>query len=255
MSSKPGGVHWPDGVDRRILAEVDSTNAEAARVAADLHRPTWILALRQLAARGRRGRAWANPPGNFAATLVMRPAEAPDRVALRSFVAALALDQALAEVSGRPEVFTLKWPNDVLLSGGKVAGILLESSGQGGRVSHLSVGIGVNLLSAPAPDAVEQGATSPVSLLSGTGAEVTPQDFLDHLAPAYAAWEARFASEGFAPIRAAWMARAARLGQVIRARTMREQYEGVFEGIDPQGALLLAAADGRRSISAADVFF
>ena len=88
--------------------------------------------MRQTAARGRRGRAWAMPEGNFAATLVLRPPERPEQVALRSFVAALALFDAFAAATGRPSSFALKWPNDVLLNGGKVAGILLESAGQGG---------------------------------------------------------------------------------------------------------------------------
>ncbi|MEM8581197.1 MAG: biotin--[acetyl-CoA-carboxylase] ligase, partial [Pseudomonadota bacterium] len=115
-------MSWPAGVEKRVLAEVDSTNAEAARIAPTLAGPTWILGLHQTAARGRRGRAWVNPRGNFAATLVMRPSEPPERVALRSFVAALALRDALVRATGQADAFALKWPNDVLLNGGKVAG-------------------------------------------------------------------------------------------------------------------------------------
>ena len=114
---------WPEGVARHVLAEVDSTNSEAARLAPQLTQPTWIMAHRQTAARGRRGRAWISPEGNFAATLVMRPGGEPAAAALRSFVAALALADALALVVGPGAVIALKWPNDVLLNGGKVAGI------------------------------------------------------------------------------------------------------------------------------------
>lgn len=247
---------WPEGYGRRVLAEVDSTNAEAARVAPDLAGPTWILGLRQTQGRGRRGRAWMDPVGNFAATLVMRPNEAPDQVALRSFVAALALQDAFVAVSGRAAGFALKWPNDVLLNGGKVAGILLESAGlAGGHVRHIAIGIGVNLAHAPEPTAVEQQATRPVSLLSETGVAVTPEEFLDALAAAYAHWEHQFATYGFEPIRTAWLGRAARLGEVITARTLRQETVGTFETVDSAGNLVLNTAKGRVVIPAADVYF
>lgn len=247
---------WPEGYGKRILAEVDSTNAEAARIASTLTGPEWILGLRQVKGRGRRGRPWSDPVGNFAATLVLRPTEAPDQVALRSFVASLALYDAFVAVSGRTDALALKWPNDVLLNGGKVAGILLESAGaSGGGMNHLSIGIGVNLAAAPDIDNVEPGATRPVSLLSETGASVTPEEFLDVLATAYAHYEAQFTTYGFAPIREAWLARAARLGEVITARTSRDETVGTFETVDTSGNLVLKTPQGLVAIPAADVFF
>jgi BirA family biotin operon repressor/biotin-[acetyl-CoA-carboxylase] ligase len=246
---------WPEGYGRRVLAEVDSTNAEAARIAPGLRGPEWILARHQSAARGRRGRAWAFPPGNFAATLVMQPKESAQVVALRSFVASLALFDACVAVTGRTEGFALKWPNDVLLNGGKLAGILLESIGAGAGVAHLAIGIGVNLVAAPASDAVEARALRPVSLLSETGIEVEPEAFLLHLARAYAQHEAQFLAEGFAPVRTAWLARAARLGEEIVARTGQAEIVGRFETVDAAGNLVLITAQKRHAIPAADVFF
>ena len=248
-------TNWPAGYGRRILAEVDSTNAEAARIAQDLSGPEWILALRQTAGRGRRGRAWNNPEGNFSATLVLRPTESPEVVALRSFVAALALYDALVSATGRAEIFSLKWPNDVLLNGGKLAGILLESSGFGGKLAHFAIGIGVNLISAPDMHEVEEGAARPVSLMSEAGVQVMPEEFLNLLAPAYARYEAQFVTYGFAPIRTAWLDRAARLGEVIKARTTRESHEGTFETVDAAGNLVLSTAKSRIAIPAAEVFF
>lgn len=251
----PGAEAWPDAYARHVLAEVDSTSSEAARLAPGLSRPTWIMARRQTAARGRRGRAWISPEGNFAATLLMRPEGAPADAALRSFVAALALADALADVCGPNAAIALKWPNDVLLNGGKVAGILLESAGQGGAVGHLLIGIGVNLIAAPPSEAVEPGAVRPVSVLGETGMRVTADELLDRLAPAFARHEAQFATWGFAPIRTAWLARAARLGQPIVARTMTETVQGTFETLGEDGALILATPSGRRALPAADVFF
>lgn len=246
---------WPSGYGRRTLDEVDSTNAEGLRLADGLAGPEWILGLRQTRGRGRRGRAWEDPPGNFAATLVMRPKGAASEAALRSFVAALALFEALEAVTGRPEALALKWPNDVLLNGGKVAGILLESAGQGGGVAHLAIGIGVNLRHVPEVRRLEDGALSPVAVAGETGVLVEPEAFLDVLAPAFARWEARFATFGFAPVREAWLARAARLGEVITARTAQTVHTGTFETIDADGNLVLRRQDGTISLPAAEIFF
>jgi BirA family biotin operon repressor/biotin-[acetyl-CoA-carboxylase] ligase len=247
--------NWPEGYGRRILPSVDSTNAEAARIASGISGPEWILALEQTKGRARRGRDWVDPPGNFAATLVMRPVEPPATTALRSFVVSLALYEALVAVTGRADGFALKWPNDVLLNGGKLAGILLESAGQGTELSFLSIGIGVNLAQAPDAAEVEPGALRPVSLLSETGAHVTPEELLDLLAPAYARLETQFTTYGFEPIRTAWLALAARLGEMITAKTTNDKVTGIFETVDAAGNLVLSTGASRVAIPAAEVFF
>ncbi|MEY8840750.1 biotin--[acetyl-CoA-carboxylase] ligase [Cribrihabitans sp. XS_ASV171] len=246
---------WPEGYGLHVLEEVDSTLDEAARIAPRLAGPVWIMAHRQVKGRGRRARPWADPAGNLSSTLVMRPDGPPAQAALRSFVAALALYDACVAVTGRAQGLALKWPNDVLLNGGKLAGILLESSGQGRGLGYLAIGIGVNLAQAPAAEAVEPGAVRPVSVLSETGVAVTPEDFLGELAAAYAQHEALFTEQGFAPIRAAWLARAARLGEVITARTGCRETTGTFETVDEQGNLVLNTANGRLRIAAAEIYF
>lgn len=185
----------------------------------------------------------------------MKPTEAVSIVALRSFAAALALRDACIAITGLPRAFTLKWPNDVLLNGGKLAGILLESAGTGKAANHLAIGMGVNLIAAPDASQVEPGAVPPVSLLAETGHRVTPETFLTHLAHAYAKWEAIFTTQGFAPLRSEWLAHAARLGDTIRARTGQATHEGRFDTVDDTGALVLHTAAGRVTIPAAEVFF
>ncbi|KNG92465.1 biotin--[acetyl-CoA-carboxylase] ligase [Pseudaestuariivita atlantica] len=234
------------------LDTVDSTMAEAARRMEAVTGPTWIMARQQTEARGRRGRAWSMPPGNFAATLILPLSDPPDRAALRSFVAALALADAFAATTGRTDPFTLKWPNDVLLNGGKVAGILLERHG---LTSPLLIGIGVNLATAPGVGEVEARAARPVALASATGTTIALEDFLDALAPAFATREDAFRTYGFDPIRTAWLARAARLGEVITARTATSETTGTFDTVDNQGCLVLNTAKGRVTIPAADVYF
>jgi BirA family biotin operon repressor/biotin-[acetyl-CoA-carboxylase] ligase len=240
---------------RVVLPEIDSTNAEGFRRAASLPGPTWILSGLQTAGRGRRARLWSSPLGNFHGTLVLKPLEPPETVALRSFAAALALRDAFVQLTGLPQSFALKWPNDVLCNGGKIAGILLESQGLNGPDPVLCIGIGVNLIAAPDASQVEAGAVPPVSLLQETGLRLTPEAFLDALAPAYARWEAIFIAQGFAALRTAWLDHAARLGQPIRARTGTETREGTFETIDATGNLILRMAQGPVAIPAAEVFF
>lgn len=243
------------GAGRISLPEIDSTNAEGFRRAAGLPDPTWILAGVQTAGRGRRARPWSSPQGNFHGTLVLKPAEPPETVALRSFATALALRDAFVQLTGLPQGFALKWPNDVLCNGGKIAGILLESQGLNGPNPVLCIGIGVNLIAAPDASQVEPGAVPPVSLLQETGLRITPDAFLDALAPAYTRWEATFRTEGFAPLRAAWLSHAARLGQPIRARTGSDTRDGTFETIDATGNLILRTPAGTLAIPAAEVFF
>ena len=254
LSADPGGAApaWPAGVARVVLDEVDSTMADAARRAPGLAGPAWILARRQTAARGRRGRPWVNPEGNFAATLVFRPTGDAASAARQSFVAALALADVLAALAPAAEV-ALKWPNDVLVAGRKVSGILLESAGAGRALDHLAIGIGVNLAHAPPTEALDPGALPAIALAEVTGTVLPPEAFLDRLAPAVARWQAVHEAEGFAPIRAAWLARAARLGETITARTGRETLTGRFEGLDDTGALVLATPEGTRAIPAADI--
>ncbi len=188
------------------------------------------------------------PPGNFAASLGYTLADEPARIALRSFVAALALHDALA-VLGVDDL-TLKWPNDVLFRDGKLAGILLECPEPG----RLIVGIGLNLAAAPDMGAIEPGAVPPAAL-APAGHAIEPEQLLDALAPAYAARETELRVEGFAPIRAGWLARAARLGQTVTARTMSRTRTGIFEDVDVEGHLILAQRPTRHRIAAADIFF
>ncbi len=226
--------------------------AEAARRAAFVRSPTWILGLRQTNGRGRRGRPWADPHGNLSSTLIFKPAATPADGAKRSFLAALALYEALAIYVDRTRL-GLKWPNDVLLDGCKIAGILLESSGTAERLEWLSIGIGVNLAHAPerAPDA----DFGPISLAEACAVHVTPKDFLTVLADTYATQEDKLAYFGFERIREDWLRHAIKLGEMITARLPKENISGIFETIDIEGNLVLLTGRGHVTVTAADVYF
>lgn len=249
-------VALPQGYTLRAFAELDSTNEEARRLGdGDVPGPVWITAERQTAGRGRRGRAWVSPAGNLMATLFLRPQVGARKAAELSFVAAVAVHDAVDALLPPPlrPGLKLKWPNDVLHEGRKLAGILLESSGvAGGGLAWLAIGIGINL--AHHPEMVEFPATS----LAALGLrDVTPENALEHLA---AAFDRRIRQwrevQGFAAIRDAWLARAAGLGGPITVRLADETFDGVFVGLAPDGVLEVRVASGEmRKIAAGDVFF
>ena len=231
-------------------AEIDSTNEEARRRALAGERgPVWNRADRQGAGRGRRGRVWVSQPGNlFITGLYVLDTQAGDAARL-SFAAALSVADLIEEVAPglNPR---LKWPNDVLIEGRKVCGILLESGAAPGGGLWLAAGIGVNF--AHHPDDSERPATS----LAAQGAKADPAHAGERLAHHFDTWLQRWQQSGFAPIRDAWLARAHGLGERVVARLETETVEGVFADLMPDGALRLDLADGtRRLISAGDVFF
>lgn len=224
--------------------------AEAARIASALTRPTWIIADRQTKGRGRLGRAWDAPVGNLYATLVYRPNCSAQDAAKRSFMAANALFEALALHVPRDRL-AKKWPNDVLLDGGKIAGILLEALGQGACVDWLAIGIGVNIAHAPDLDA----PFPPVSLAGQGGPKLDPARLASEIASNFETQERMLHEFGFGRIRRDWLRDAARLGEGISARTATGTYRGTFDSLDEDGNLVLITAAGPQIIAAGEVYF
>jgi BirA family biotin operon repressor/biotin-[acetyl-CoA-carboxylase] ligase len=227
----------PDGWRLVALASVGSTNDEAARLAEKgAPEGTFVWAREQTGGRGRRGRSWMSPPGNLYCSTVLRPGCPASRAAELGFVAAL----AVADIVSRQREIRLKWPNDVLVDGGKIAGILLESSiGQDGRVDHVVAGIGVNVGFAPQlPDMRYPGA-----VLGGTVEEAAGA-----LARALARRLAQWRQAGFEEIRSEWLANAGPIGTEVDVRLGGELVSGRFAGLDRDGGLLLDTPAGPRRI-------
>jgi BirA family biotin operon repressor/biotin-[acetyl-CoA-carboxylase] ligase len=241
----------------RILTfeELDSTDSEALRRAeagADL--PLWIITKAQTSGRGRRGREWVSQPGNLFCSGLYSASDDAGHDSQKSFVAALAIYEALAEYVS-PDLLSIKWPNDVLLDGKKVSGILLE------RTSNaLCIGVGINLLSRPEIDDQETACVidyieealinDPEPILE------MPEPVLAILAAKYTQWSTRHDAEGFAPIRDAWRKRAAGLGGAVRVNLANESFTGYAKGLGEDGAFIVQLDNGdRRSIHAGDVFF
>ena len=245
----------PDGYRLLHFPTIGSTNDEAKTLARQgAAGGTLVWADEQTAGRGRRGRAWLSPPGNLYFSLVQRPDGTPAEAAQLGFVSALGLGEALLELTGRALRLSYKWPNDLLVDGRKLAGILLESeTGTGEGVDFVVIGAGTNLASKP--DSVEFPATS---LAERGFGDVTPALLLQTFVRHFADWAQRWRSEGFGPVRAAWLARASGVGEDIRVRLERSTLTGRFHDLDQDGALLLDAppeqGGGRRRIAAGEVF-
>jgi BirA family biotin operon repressor/biotin-[acetyl-CoA-carboxylase] ligase len=228
-----------------------STNAEALALARSGERgPLWIVARQQSAGRGRRGNAWVSPPGNLYATLLLTDPAPPECAPQLSFVAVLALHDAIAACApALAKALTLKWPNDLLCGDAKLAGILIEGERAGDALA-VAIGIGVNCISHPSQ------TPYPATDLKGEGvladAATVFEALTASLAQRLAAWRR---GAGFAAIRADWMARAAGMGGDMRARLPDREIIGRGEGLDAHGRLLLRLPDGSvQAIAAGDVF-
>jgi len=226
---------------------IGSTNAEALRVAREGERgPLWIVAKTQTAGRGRRGRTWVSEPGNLYASLLLTDPAPPERCPELSFVAALALHDAIGgRIPGLAARLVLKWPNDLLIDRNKFAGILVE-----GEATAVAIGIGVNCVHHP--DRTETPATD----LASAGVRTSPDSLFAPLsgamAPRLAQWDR---GAGFAAIRADWLARATGVGKPIRVKTGEAELSGQFDGIDETGRLVLRLTDGTmQAVAAGDVF-
>jgi BirA family transcriptional regulator, biotin operon repressor / biotin---[acetyl-CoA-carboxylase] ligase len=227
------------------VAQSVSTNADMLALAeSGAAEAMWLRADSQTSGRGRRGRGWESPPGNLYTSGLVRLRPTDPAAATLALVAAVALVEALVVYA--PEApLSIKWPNDVLCGGAKLAGILLERTGDA-----VVIGIGANL--AHHPDLPDRPATS----LAAQGTAPDPAIFCETLAEGFTRWLAKWRSEGLEPIRRAWLAAAHPLGTALSANLGDGSVEqGLFDGLAGDGALRLRLADGNvRVIHAGDVF-
>lgn len=207
-----------------------------------------VLARRQTAGRGTNGRAWQSPEGNLYLSLLLRPAEPARTAAQWSLLAAVALAGTIAAHVPDAHLVSLKWPNDVLLRGRKLAGILTESAARpDGMLDWLVIGFGANLAVAPT---VPDRATA---CLAEVAPPPSPASFAQALMDAIDTWRAARAREGFGAVLAAWLARGPALDMPLRLRCGDDTRQGRFAGLAPDGSLLLATEAGVRAFAAGEV--
>jgi BirA family biotin operon repressor/biotin-[acetyl-CoA-carboxylase] ligase len=226
---------------------IGSTNADALRLAREGERgPLWVTAKSQTAGRGRRGRAWVSEPGNLYASLLLADPASPDRFPELSFVAALALYDAVGgRIPGLANRLVLKWPNDLLIDRNKFAGILVEGEG-----ATVVIGIGVNCVHHPAD------TEFPATDLATAGVRTSPENLFTALTAAMTVRLTQWnRGTGFAAVRADWLDRAAGIGKPIRVKSGEGELSGRFETLDDSGRLVLRRDDGTmQAVAAGDVF-
>jgi BirA family biotin operon repressor/biotin-[acetyl-CoA-carboxylase] ligase len=229
--------------DVRHYDEIESTNDEARRLAeAGAPHGTVVHADRQSAGRGRLSRRWVSPPGNLFLSILLRYGLPPLRYAELSFLAAIAVAETADALLPKQRRARLKWPNDVLVDGGKLSGILLERDGDA-----VIVGIGLNVLTAP------DAAGYPTASIATSGGIASVHDARALLLRRLEVWLTVWEADGFPPIRMAWLERAHPIGETLRVTIGARSEEGAFAGLDDDGALLLETPHGRRRFVAGDV--
>ena len=238
------------GVKLHVHASLSSTNDEAERLArSGAQSPVWVVAHQQVQGRGRQGRVWSSPVGNLYSSLLLIEPCAAEHAPELGFVAGVSLAQALRHMLPASVIARLKWPNDVLVDGAKLAGMLLEAHRLAdGRLACV-IGIGVNCVSHPDGLAYR---TTDLAAIDATSADAVQLfgNLSDVIARNIALWNR---GNNFAAIRAEWLTHCAGLGTRINVTLPRQILSGIFETIDPTGRLVLVTDDGRQTIDAGDV--
>lgn len=227
----------------RVVAEIGSTN-DAAMGAGQAGEPDGlaILADRQTSGRGRRGRSWASVPGvGVCTSILLRPPVSPLQAPLLTLMAGLATAEAIASVAQVEPL--LKWPNDLLLDGRKVVGILTEMTTTGQRIGHVAIGIGVNVHQRPEdfPEGVRETATS---IDQAVGRRVDRGEVVAALYNALDGWYTVVRSDGPAMILQSARVRTVTLGKPVTVDTGDAQWQGTAVDLDEDGALLVRDVHG-----------
>lgn len=234
-----------------MFDEIDSTIVEARRRAErGDYGPVWMIARRQSAGRGRRGRSWVSVDGNLMATYLGVIARPPAEIALLGFAAGLAIAEAIDAMIGEGRA-KLKWPNDVFIDGAKASGLMLDSGAVGPNVYWVALGFGVNIIGAP--DGLDQQTAALRQSLPPDAPAPEPEALLAAIRTRLETHGARLADEGFEPLRRAWLGRALGLGGPARVQIGAETIAGRISGLSPRGELELETPTGPRTIAAGDV--
>lgn len=243
-------LKMPDGFDHQAFLSIDSTNKEALRqIKNGAGSGLWITASEQIGGRGRGGREWVSKPGSLYSSLIYDTGKSLCHSAQLSFVTSLAVRETVAAFVSTDDV-KCKWPNDVLVDGAKISGILLETYTKSGEKNLMIIGIGINV--SHHPDHTLYRATH---INENVPVEVTPNDVFGVLADKMAKWLNIWQEKGFSVIREEWLKSAKGQGDMIKVRLPDQELNGRFVDLDSQGALMLDMDSEIKLIHSGDVFF
>lgn len=223
--------------------KVDSTNRLARDLAiAGAVEGTLVVAESQTGGRGRRGRSWFSPPGEgICLSLILRPRFQPAEAPKMTLLAGVALAETLIPIV--PSRVTIKWPNDVLAGGKKVAGILIEIATEIDNIDYMIVGVGLNV-NTPLESFPEELRKRATSLAAEIGCPVRRVEILGAFLERFECYYDLLGREGFGPVIQRWRELSDMAGKRVRVHSFNGSLEGTIAGIDDDGTLLLTGADG-----------
>ena len=239
------------GKDTLCYETIDSTNAQAKRLAEEGYgNGTLIVANHQEAGRGRRGRSWESPADTtISMSLLLKPDINPNNASMITLVSALAVSKAITQLTGEPA--GIKWPNDIVMNGKKVCGILTEMSAQLDYVNHIVVGIGINVNTESFPEEIQEMATS---LRLETGRFISRAELIEvvweHFEEAY---EIYLQTEDLRNLVKEYNARLVNMHQRVKVLDPKEPFEGNAQGITPRGELMVDTWESRKLVSSGEV--
>ena len=239
------------GKDTLCYETIDSTNAQAKRLAeAGYGDGTLIVADHQEAGRGRRGRSWETPAGtNIAMSLLLKPEINPNNASMITLVAALAVSKAITQITGEPA--PIKWPNDIVMNGKKVCGILTEMSAQFDYVNHIVVGIGINVNIESFPEEIAETATS---LRIETGKQISRAELIEAVWEQFeTVYEVYLQTQDLRNLVKEYDARLINMHRNVKVLDPKEPFEGRAMGITPRGELMVDTWESRKLVSSGEV--
>ena len=239
------------GKDTLCYETIDSTNAQAKRLAeAGYGDGTLIVADHQEAGRGRRGRSWETPAGtNIAMSLLLKPEINPNNASMITLVAALAVSKAITQITGEPA--PIKWPNDIVMNGKKVCGILTEMSAQFDYVNHIVVGIGINVNIESFPEEIAETATS---LRIETGKQISRAELIEAVWEQFeTVYEVYLRTQDLRNLVKEYDARLINMHRNVKVLDPKEPFEGRAMGITPRGELMVDTWESRKLVSSGEV--
>ena len=237
-----------------VFDEVSSTNTKAKELAkAGAEEGTVVIAKTQSQGRGRFERNWESPEGGVYLSVILRPRESFEKLPLLSFVVALAVTKTIRSY-GLPA--TIKWPNDIRVNGRKIAGILLESEGDGRSITYMIVGVGINL-SADLMKFSARIQTKSTSVLNELHQKVDYYEALKTFFLSFKHYYELMKAQRYAAIIGEWKASSDTLGKRVRIQTMTETIQGIAYDVDQSGFLLLRTdqAEIKKMVSGDCLYF
>ena len=230
---------------------IDSTNAKAKQLAEEGHASgTLVVAEKQSAGRGRRGRNWESPAGNgIFMTLMIKPEINPNNASMLTLVTALAVSKAITNQTGRPA--GIKWPNDIVMNGKKICGILTEMSAQFDYVNHIVIGVGINVHNETFPEEISQMATS---IFLETGEHLNRAKLIEEVLEQFESYyDIYLQTEDLSGLVKEYNAHLVNMHQNVRVLDPKEPFEGKAMGITPKGELIVDTWESRKLVSSGEV--